>query len=190
MAQKDFAVFIDRDGTINVDIDFLISPSQIQLIPRSAEAIRDLNDLHVPVIVITNQSGVARGLLSEDDLHSIHRRMDEMLNPFGATIQDYYHCPHHPTEGIDRYKKECDCRKPKPGMLTDAQKKYGLDLKHSYVIGDKSVDMKAGKSVGATTIQVATGYGTDEKDQGAGFRDHYAADLYDAVQIIKSTLNQ
>jgi len=190
IVHNDFAVFIDRDGTINVDVDFLSSPDQLQLIPRSAEAIKVLNDLGIPVIVITNQSGIARGLYSEADLHRVHSAMDEMLKHYGATISAYYFCPHHPTDGIAPYVKDCDCRKPKPGMLLRAKKKFGFDLRRSFIVGDKCVDVQAGKSVGAVAIQVSTGYGIEEKGLCADIRDYYAVDLFDAVQFIKSKLKQ
>ncbi len=190
MAKADFAVFVDRDGTINVDVDFLSSPGQLQLIPRSADAIRELNELNIPVVVITNQSGIARGLYSEDDLRIVHRALDAMLLEQKAYILDYFYCPHHPREGIAPYVQDCECRKPKAGMLNDAVAKYGFDLKRSFVVGDKDIDMRTGRSVGAVSIQVATGYGTAEKGMAAEVRDHYAADLYDAVQFIKSKLNQ
>ncbi len=190
IVHNDFAVFIDRDGTINVDVDFLSSPDQLQLIPRSAEAIKVLNDLGIPVIVITNQSGIARGLYSEADLHRVHSAMDEMLKRYGATISAYYFCPHHPTDGIAPYVKDCVCRKPKPGMLLRAKKKFGFDLRRSFIVGDKCVDVQAGKSVGAVAIQVSTGYGIEEKGLCADIRDYYAVDLFDAVQFIKSKLKQ
>jgi D-glycero-D-manno-heptose 1,7-bisphosphate phosphatase len=190
IVQNDFAVFIDRDGTINVDVDFLSSPDQLQLIPRSAEAIKVLNDLGIPVIVITNQSGIARGLYSEADLHRVHSAMDEMLKHYGATISAYYYCPHHPTDGITPYVKDCACRKPKPGMLLRAKKKFGFDLKRSFIVGDKCVDVQAGKAVGAGAIQVSTGYGAEEKDLCSDIRDYYAFDLFEAVQFIKSKLKQ
>lgn len=190
MAKADFAVFVDRDGTINVDVDFLSSPAQLQLIPRSAQAIRELNELDIPVIVITNQSGIARGLYSEDDLKTVHRALDAMLLKSNASILDYFYCPHHPREGIAPYVQDCACRKPKPGMLNDAKARYGFDLSRSFVVGDKEIDVRTGKSVGAVSIQVATGYGTAEKDLCSDVRDHYASDLYDAVQFIKTRLNQ
>ncbi|MDD8017283.1 MAG: HAD family hydrolase [Bacteroidota bacterium] len=183
--QKDFAVFVDRDGTINVDVDFLSSPNQLQLIPRSADAIRELNDLHIPVIVITNQSGIARGLYSEEDLGVVHQALAGMLHKVGASILAYYYCPHHPKEGVKPYIQDCECRKPKPGMLHSAQKKYGFKLERSFVVGDKCIDMQTARAVGATAIQVATGYGTGEKDLCVSDRDYFATDLYDAVQIIK-----
>lgn len=187
---KDFAVFVDRDGTINVDVDFLSSPEQLTLIPRSADAIRTLNELEIPVVVITNQSGIARGLYTEDDLHAIHRAMDGMLKQSGASVLDYFYCPHHPTDGIAPYVRTCDCRKPKPGMLVQAQKKYGFDLTRSFVIGDKCVDVQAGHAVKATSLQVATGYGSKEKDRCSEGREYYGSDLFDAVQFITHTLLQ
>lgn len=189
MTRTDFAVFIDRDGTINVDVDFLSSPSQLQLIPRSAEAIHELNELGIPVVVITNQSGIARGLFSEDDLRVVHSTLDTMLGTFSAKVLAYYYCPHHPDDGIAPYVKLCECRKPKPGMLNEAKTTYGFDLKRSFVVGDKCIDIQTGKSVGAVSIQVSTGYGAAEKNSCADIRDHYAVDLYEAVQFIKTKLN-
>lgn len=185
---RDFAVFVDRDGTINVDVDFLSSPEQIQFIPRSAEAIRILNTLTIPVIVITNQSGIARGIFSEEDLRNIHRSFSAELEKYGASVQEYFYCPHHPSEGNILYVKDCSCRKPKPGMLLDAQKKYGFNLERSFVIGDKCIDVETGKNVGATTIQVATGYGTKEKDLCLNSRDFFAQDLFEAVERIQTIL--
>ena len=156
---KDFAVFVDRDGTINVDVDFLSSPSQLQLIPRSADAIRELNDLDIPVVVITNQSGIARGLFTEKELHAVHEAMDAELLRHKAKVLAYFYCPHHPNGNNSQYAVDCECRKPKPGMLTEAKRNYGFDLTRSYVIGDKCIDIQTGKSVGAVSIQVATGYG-------------------------------
>lgn len=186
--QSAFAVFVDRDGTINVDVDFLSSPSQLQLIPRSADAIRMLNELGIPVVVITNQSGIARGLYSENDLRIVHNAMDEELKKFDASVLDYFYCPHHPDEGLPQYRMDCDCRKPKPGMLHQAREKYGFDLSRSFVVGDKCIDVQTGNAVGAVTIQVATGYGEGEKELCANKRDYFAVDLYDAVQFIKKKI--
>lgn len=188
MVHPAYAVFVDRDGTINVDVDFLSSPSQIQLIPRSADAIRELNALEIPVVVITNQSGIARGLYTEDDLRKVHRAMDDELKKTGASVLEYLYCPHHPEGTLPQYRIECECRKPKAGMLNRAKEKYGFDLARSFVVGDKSIDVQTGKAVGAVSIQVATGYGLKEKELGAGERDFYATDLYDAVQFIKKKL--
>ena len=192
MVQSEFAVFVDRDGTINVDVDFLSSPSQLRLIPRSADAIRVLNELGIPVVVITNQSGIARGLYSEQDLRIVHHAMDEELKKFNASVLDYFYCPHHPDDGLPKYRIDCECRKPKPGMLHQAKTKYGFDLGRSFVVGDKCIDVQTGKAVGATAIQVSTGYGMKEHEMCGNLRDYYATDLFDAVQFIKMklTLNQ
>jgi D-glycero-D-manno-heptose 1,7-bisphosphate phosphatase len=187
---RNFAVFVDRDGTIIVDVDYLSSPDQLQLIPRSAEAIRALNEMSIPVIVITNQSGIARGIFSEQELHAVHNTLDSILNTFGAKVDGYYYCPHHPHEGIAPYVIDCECRKPKSGMLKEAQNKFGLNLSQSFVIGDKCRDVQTGKSVGATSIQVATGYGNSEKKLCVQDRNYFAADLFDAVEFIKNVLKE
>ena len=188
--RRDFAVFVDRDGTINLEIDFLSSPTQLELIPRSAEAIHILNAMNIPVFVITNQSGIARGYLTVDDLINIHNAMTDMLSLQHATITEYFYCPHHPSEGISAYVKDCDCRKPNPGMLLEASRRYGIDLKKSFVVGDKCIDMQTAKNVGATAIQVSTGYGSKEKDYCEHQRDHFSENLYDAVQTIRNLIQE
>ncbi|KAB2925776.1 MAG: HAD family hydrolase [Bacteroidetes bacterium] len=188
--RNDFAVFIDRDGTINVDVDFLSRPEQLELIPRSAEAIRALNGLGIPVVVITNQSGIARGLFSEQDLAEVHAALDRTLAEHGASVLAYYYCPHHPREGVGTYRKDCRCRKPGTGMLDEAAAAYGFDLRRSFVVGDKAIDVEAGRAAGAVALQVATGYGEQEKEAGARFRDHYAPDLFGAVQYIITILSE
>jgi D-glycero-D-manno-heptose 1,7-bisphosphate phosphatase len=187
---QNFAVFVDRDGTINVDVDFLSSPHQLALIPGSGEAIRSLNELFIPVIVITNQSGIARGIFSEADLAEIHHALDGILDKFGAHVDAYYYCPHHPTDGSDPYVKVCDCRKPMSGMAIQAQQKFNLDLQKSYVVGDKAVDILFGKHIGATSVQVATGYGEKEKSSTEAIRDFYASNLFEAVNFIKRNLSE
>jgi D-glycero-D-manno-heptose 1,7-bisphosphate phosphatase len=184
------AVFLDRDGTINVDVDYLSTPDEVEFIPGSIDAIRQLNDLGVPVIVITNQSGIARGLLTEKDMHAVHAEMDAVLRRHGARVDDYFFCPHHPDAVIEQYRKQCTCRKPEPGMLIDAAKKHTINLHSSFMIGDKCVDMKAGKAAGAVCLQVATGYGSAERQIAEGTRDYFTDDLLGAVQIVKSIIHQ
>lgn len=186
MAQT--GIFIDRDGTINDEVDFLRNPDQLKLIPRSAEAITELNRLGLRIFILTNQSGIARGILTEDDLRGIHARLLQMLESRNARVDRIYYCPHHPEGSIKQYSIECDCRKPKTGMLQKAAKEYGIDLSRSYIIGDKMTDIQAGNNCGARAILVLTGYGKTEledcRKNGAGL-DHVADDLYDAVQFIK-----
>jgi D-glycero-D-manno-heptose 1,7-bisphosphate phosphatase len=183
-------VFLDRDGTINVDVDYLSSPDDVEFIPGSIEAIRELNQLGVPVIVITNQSGIARGLFTETEMHAVHARMNAVLGRQGARIDDFFFCPHHPDAVVARFRKTCPCRKPEPGMLLEAANKYAITLNASFMIGDKFIDMKAGKAVGAVCLQVATGYGTAERREAEGARDYFTNDLLGAVQIVKSIIHQ
>jgi len=141
------AVFVDRDGTICFDRHYLADPAGFELIPTVAEGIRKLNGAGVPVIVVTNQSGIARGYFTERDLDRIHEHMRRVLEEKGATILDIFHCPHMPDAG-------CQCRKPAPGMLLEASKKHGIDLKRSYVIGDRMMDVEMAHAVGAKGVLV------------------------------------
>ncbi len=192
MNQRHAAIFLDRDGTINEDVNFLSSPEQIVLIENSAEAIKEANELGLKVIVFTNQSGIARGYFTEEDLHRIHKRLDELLAEKGAKVDAYYYCPHHPTEGNGEYKVECECRKPKDGMLRRASREQNIDLKKSFVIGDRCVDIQAGKTAGATTILVLTGYGKEEykKCKSENLEpDFVAENLEEAIEIVKKIFN-
>ncbi len=186
------ALFLDRDGTINVDVDFLSNPDDLQLLPRAARAIREANELGIPVFVITNQSGIARGILSERELTAIHLRLKEKLAEEGAKIDEIYYCPHHPDFGMPPYRKSCTCRKPKTGMLQRAAREFGIDLSASFVIGDRCVDMIAGRTAKCGTVLVLTGYGSLERDEcvGATAIDHVAADLFDAWTYVKEQLKR
>lgn len=154
-------VFLDRDGTINHEVNYLKDVTQFELIDGAARGIKLLNQAGLKVIVITNQAGVARGFLTECQLHTIHQVMFEKLQHHQATIDAVYYCPHHPTEGIEPYRRECDCRKPSPGMLTQAAKEIDVDLSRSFVVGDKLSDIAAGYQAGCTTVLVRTGYGNE-----------------------------
>lgn len=186
------ALFLDRDGTINVDVDFLSNPDDLQLLPRAARAIREANELGIPVFVITNQSGIARGILSERELTAIHLRLKEKLAEEGAKIDEIYYCPHHPDFGMSPYRKSCTCRKPKTGMLQRAAREFGIDLSASFVIGDRCVDMMAGRAAKCGTVLVLTGYGSLERDEciEATTIDHVAADLFDAWTYVKEQLKR
>ena len=185
-------LFFDRDGTLNTELDFLSRPEELQLIPNAARAIREANDFGVKVFVITNQSGIARGLFTEVDLAAIHKRLISMLGHEGARVDAIYYCPHHPTYGQTPYKKACNCRKPKPGMLKQAAKEFGIKLSSSFVIGDRCIDMQAGKAAGCTTALVLTGYGSVEpRDCGTAHTvDFVARDAYEAWLHIKEVLTQ
>lgn len=187
MTSRRAAVFLDRDGTINEEVDFVRTPDQLVLIPGAAAAIRRLNHAGLLTCVISNQSGVGRGLYTEDDLSLIHARLAEELKKEEAMLDRIYYCPHHPTEGIPPYNIACACRKPSTGMLLAAQRDYDVDFSRSSVVGDRSVDVLAGRAVGARTVLVLTGYGRQAAEDCAalGIRpDHTVASLVEAVEII------
>lgn len=157
------AIFLDRDGVINVEKNFVLSPDEIELYPFSGGAIKKLNQAGYLVIVITNQSAVARNYISLDDLERIHRAMRHLLSSSaGARVDDIYYCPHreHLDEPPDNpeFIKDCDCRKPKPGMLLEAARRWDIDLESSWLIGDSARDIQAGKDAGCRTIGLRTGH--------------------------------
>ena len=156
------AVFLDRDGTINVEKDYLFKIQDFEFIPGAEDAIRNLNDAGYFVVVVTNQSGVARGYYTEEDVELLHRHIASELEKAGAHIDAWVFCPHHP-DGRGSYSLPCDCRKPLPGMLQEAARRYDIDLESSIMIGDKQVDITAGISAGCRTILVRTGYGSEHE---------------------------
>jgi D,D-heptose 1,7-bisphosphate phosphatase len=161
LKKKQRAVFLDRDGTINAEDGFISDPEQILLLPGAAKAIATLNASRLLAICVTNQPVVARGEVSLERLEAIHARLDTLLGSEGAYLDDLLFCPHHPDRGFEgeiaEYKKDCDCRKPKPGMLLSAAERYNIDLNRSYMIGDRTSDIAAGQSAGTKAIGVLTG---------------------------------
>lgn len=153
------AVFLDRDGTLIEEVNYLAHPEQVRLLPGAAEAVRELNALGVPVLVVTNQAGVARGYFPESRVVEVHARLDELLRAGGARIDAYYVCPHHPDAALEQYRIACACRKPAPGLLQQAEREWTLDLSASCIIGDKVSDLEAGARAGCPPILVRTGYG-------------------------------
>ena len=155
---------------------------------------RALNDRRIPVCVISNQSGIARGYLSEQDLVAIHARLEDELARAGAHVDRISYCPHHPTEGTPPYLTSCRCRKPAPGMLEDAARDLGIDLSRSFVVGDRLADVGAGKRAGATAILVLTGYGRTALEElgrdDAVQPDCIAEDLAAAVEYIITTTEE
>lgn len=160
------AMFLDRDGTINKYVGFLRSPSELELIDGVAEAIKLINSSGYLAVVCTNQPVIARGEVTVEQLHEIHNKMETLLGAEGAYIDGLYYCPHHPHKGyageIEALKIDCDCRKPKPGMLIQAAHDYNIDLSNSWMIGDGENDVKAGKNAGTHTTLIGEGdYGQD-----------------------------
>ena len=166
LSHKQKAVFLDRDGTINKYVGFLTDIDDFELIDGVAEAIKKINSLGYLVIVITNQPVIARGELSVEELGEIHNKMETLLGQKGAYIDGIFYCPHHPDKGyegeIKEFKINCDCRKPKPGMLLQAKADFNIDLEQSVMVGDSENDIKAGKAAGCKTVLINKGsFGQD-----------------------------
>lgn len=185
---KKMAVFLDRDGTINEQMGYINHLSRFHLLPGVAQAIRLLNDQAIPVFVVTNQSGLARGYFPEDLLVKVHEAMVERLMAEGASLDGVYVCPHHPEAKEERYRGDCPCRKPKPGLFLQAAADHNLDLTRSYVVGDRWSDLKAAAACGAKGVLVLTGYGRGDYEfigpQQNLQPNHVADDLLAAVQWI------
>ncbi|BBE42781.1 D-glycero-D-manno-heptose 1,7-bisphosphate phosphatase [Conexivisphaera calida] len=164
-------MFLDRDGVICYDVHYMRSPDQFVLMPGVAEGIRRLNGAGFLVVVATNQSGIRRGYFTEEDLARIHERMMEELGRRGARLDAIYYCPCLPEE-------DCECRKPRPGMLLRAAEELGIDLGRSYIVGDKELDVEAGRAAGCTTILVGNDPGIDA--------DYVVEDFQWAVEAVFS----
>ncbi len=182
-------VFLDRDGTINEEVHYLHKPEDLRLLPGVPEAIRMLKKAGFTLIVVTNQAGVARGYYTCRDVEKLHGYLNEQLKKEGGAIDAFYYCPHHPVHGIGEYKVVCRCRKPDIGMFEAAEKDFTVDKAHSYMIGDKELDVQAGRNYGVGSILVGTGYGAELKreaeEQGREpFYDYYAEDLTAAARYI------
>ena len=182
------ALLLDRDGTICEEVGYLREVDEVQLIPGSAEAIRQANRAGLRTIVATNQAGVAHDLFDEQRLAEIHDRMRALLAEEGARLDGIYYCPHHPEARLERYRLACPCRKPQSGLLVRAREELGIDLGRSFMIGDQTRDLLAGVAVGASPVLVLTGHGDRHRAQatsGDGVRPRYVApNLLDAVQWI------
>ena len=157
------AVFLDRDGTLIEDIGFLDRVDRVALYPWSIDAVRLLNRAGLRVVVTTNQSGVARGYFTEGVVEAVHRRISSCLADGGAHIDAYYYCPHHPEGTIDGYAQPCDCRKPGRGLVDRAARELGIDPTRSFVVGDRWLDVRLARAVGARGVLVRTGSGRAEE---------------------------
>lgn len=157
------AVFLDRDGTVIVEADYLADPAGVALVDGADEAIRRLRRAGYAVVVVTNQSGIARGLYDEADYRAVAARLDEVLRARRALPDGTYYCPHHPD-----FTGPCECRKPGTGMYRRAARDLGLDLEASYYVGDKPTDVEPARALGGTGILVRTGYGKESEDRVPG----------------------
>ncbi len=188
------AVFLDRDGTINIEVNYLSSLADLQLIDGAAEGIAMLNRAGIPVAVITNQSGVARGFFSQDFVNKVHMEMAALLDRKGARVDAWYFCPHHPDAGVPPLRKACNCRKPGTALLEQAAKDLAIDVKKSYLVGDSITDMETAWRAGSHSILVLTGHGQNTLARLSGQLkkriDHIATDLRDACKWIKGRLGK
>lgn len=188
MKGKRTAVFLDRDGTISDEVGYLGSVDNLRFLPRVTEAIRLINESGLLAVVVTNQAGVARGYFKEPVINEIHEEIERILRKEGAHLDGIYYCPHHPEYGPPEYRKECDCRKPNTGMMEQAARELNIDIKRSYMVGDKVIDMELAHNAGAKGVLVKTGYGKEEMERigqgGTAQPDYVAEDLYDAVKWI------
>ena len=187
LANKQKAIFLDRDGTINEYVGFLRKEEDFKLIPGVSEAIKKINNSGYLAIVVTNQPVIARGEVTEEELEEIHKKMETLLGLDGAYIDDIYYCPHHPDKGfegeIPELKIECDCRKPKTGMLEKAAREHNIDLSSSIMIGDSTLDIKMAENAGMQSILLKTGQkGEDGKYEVSPTL--IAEDLNDAINKI------
>ncbi|MEI6305713.1 MAG: D-glycero-beta-D-manno-heptose 1,7-bisphosphate 7-phosphatase [Deltaproteobacteria bacterium] len=182
------AVYLDRDGTINLETDYLFRVEDFVFIPGVPEAVRMLNETGFLVLVVTNQSGVARGYYTEEDVELLHRHIDGELAKSGAHIDAWFYCPHHP-EGKGSYSLACKCRKPLPGMLIEAAHRFDIDLSASVMIGDKLVDIEAGSAAGCRSILVRSGYGSHLENSAPDGLEIYD-DLLSAVKVLLNPCNE
>ena len=175
------AIFLDRDGTVSEEVGYMYDAGLYKLFPWTGDAIRRINESGFKAVLITNQSGVGRGYFPESTVHQVHDILKTELARYAAHLDAIYYCPHEPAA-------DCECRKPKPGMLRQASRELDLDLANSYMIGDKYIDIETGHAAGAKTILLRTGYGTEQ------IAEHYASspvqpdliadDLLQAVEAI------
>ncbi len=187
-------VFIDRDGTINEEVGYINHTSRFKIIPKAGKAIKRLNDEKILTIVVTNQSGIARGYFRENVLTQTHDKLEKILaKKYSAKVDGIYYCPHHPAAVHDEYKIDCNCRKPKPGMIEQAMAEHPIDPCFCYMVGDRYVDIEFGKKMKFKTVMVLTGYGkgeyTYQRKQWKYEPDHICKNLDEAVDWIINDLS-
>jgi D-glycero-D-manno-heptose 1,7-bisphosphate phosphatase len=182
------AVFIDRDGTISEEVGYVNHPTRYRVFPYSATAVKLLNDAGWLAVLVTNQAGVARGYFAEEMIGTVHTVLARELERGGARLDAVYYCPHHPSVGEPPYRLDCDCRKPKPGLIRRAADELDIDLGGSWMVGDRYSDTELARNAGVRAAFVLSGYGRGEwEHQRAAWRhepDLVAEDLLEAVQKI------
>jgi len=182
---SDKAIFLDRDETLIEDPGYINHPDQVKLLDGVAEALIELKALGYKLIIATNQSGVARGIVTEKTLGEIHNRLKQLLAEKGVFLDRIYYCPYHPEGAITKYRRESDCRKPKPGMLLKAADEMDIDLGRSWCIGNNNNDIEAGLRAGCKTILIDTSSHQKQVGPGLASADYRAVNIKEAVNIIK-----
>jgi D-glycero-D-manno-heptose 1,7-bisphosphate phosphatase len=182
------AVFIDRDGTISEEVGYVNHPARYRVFPYAAEAVRRLNESNRLAVLVTNQAGVARGYFAEDLISTVHNLLAQELARGGAHLDAIYYCPHHPSVGEVPYRLDCDCRKPKPGLIRRAAAEFDVDLARSWMVGDRYGDILMARNAGVRAAFVLSGYGRGEWEYQRHTWPHepdiVAENLLDAVQRI------
>ena len=184
------AVFIDRDGTISEEVGYINHPSRFRVFPYSAPAIRLLNECGWLAIVVTNQAGVARGYFPEEMIQRVHQSLNLYLASNGARLDAIYYCAHHPSVGEPPYRLDCDCRKPRPGLIRQAMADFQIDVEKSWMVGDRYSDIELARNAGINSAFVMSGYGHGEWEHQRGTWKHQpdltAENLLEAVESIVS----
>jgi len=191
---KNKAVFLDRDGTINEEMGYINHISRFRVFPFVAEALKILQDCGYKLIIVTNQSGVARGYFNETLVQEVHRHLGEQMLAAGVKIDAVYYCPHHPSEGSAEYRRNCTCRKPNTGMIDRAVADFDIDLSRSFMIGDRFKDVQFARKVGLKAIMVLTGYGkgeyTFQRERWEAQPDYVCENLLDASRYIRDIVEK
>ncbi len=189
------AVFLDRDGTIIEEVGYIDTPEKVRLLPGAVEAIGIFRQLQCWVLVLSNQSGVARGFFPESRVAAVNAHLQQLLRLQGVEVDAFYYCPHHPEAHLPAYRIQCECRKPRPGMIQQAMRDFPVIPSRSVIIGDRYSDVEAGKQMHLTAILVRTGYGANEyalyrTDTARIQPDFVAADLLEAARWVENRLRE
>ncbi|HXN08954.1 MAG TPA: HAD family hydrolase [Candidatus Acidoferrales bacterium] len=176
------AVFLDRDGTLNVDTGYISRPEDVRLLPNAAEGARALSEAGYTLIIVSNQSGIARGMMTTLQADAVDAKLLDLLRARGVRVAATYRCPHLPDGSVAEFAVDCDCRKPKPGMIAQAARDLAIDLPQSWTVGDGVRDVEAGLAAGTRAVLISDG----DVGAGAGTRAMRATDLLDAARIISS----
>lgn len=179
-----WAVFLDKDGTLLQDVPYNVDPAAMRFAPGARRALRAFGTLAVPLIVVSNQPGVALGRFAADDLRAVRVRLAHMFRSCGARLEAFYYCPHHPDGKDARYRRTCACRKPAPGLLRRAGARHRLDLRRCWMIGDILDDVEAGRRAGCRTILIDNGNETAWRRGAARIPHHAVTDLEAAARIV------